>query len=91
MGAAKGSSVTIRGSADVLQQLGVGRLEGTSEFSVSGELALRYVGSRGPILVDLFRLNRFFGLFSAAASPVGGMQVEPFIRLDRDLSVQDDT
>jgi hypothetical protein len=87
MGAEAGCSVKIEGSADALQQLNVGTLKTGTDVRVSGSAALKVIGAKGPFLLDLIRVRRFFGGATRNAAPI---PTEPFEPVSPEDVTEDD-
>jgi hypothetical protein len=86
MSRSAGSSLKIEGSADALEQLKLGSIRSEAGLAITGEVGYKTVGVKGPLLLEIVRVRRFF---KDPKRQGQGLQ-EPFERVTADLREPDD-
>jgi hypothetical protein len=89
MGRAANSTVKIEASVDALEQFRLGKLKADAGLNMTGEVGYKVIGVRGPLLVDLIRVRRFWG--NAIRQLDGVDAKEPYERVSTAVETEDDS
>jgi hypothetical protein len=88
MGRSANSTVKVEASVDALERFKLGKLKADAGLNMTGEVGYKIIGVRGPLLVDLVRVRRFWG--NAVRQFDGVVAKEPYERVSAGLEIEDD-